>query len=102
MDLDDLQHSPFLVGAAGAAVTALRFTPGSSVMERCVNIVVGALVAGFVAPALVVWVQMTDPVYQSAGSFLCGMFGMSLMAGVMEYVRSGAWREVLAAWASKR
>jgi hypothetical protein len=102
IDIDKITGSPFLIGAAGAAVTALHFTPGASWWERMANVGAGSVVAGFLSPALIRWLELTEPAYASAGAFLCGLLGMSLMAAALEFIRSGGLREALSAWLSKR
>ena len=102
LDWDKLANSPFLVGAVGAAITSLHFTPGKSWAERIANVLAGAAVAGFLSPALVEWLHLTQPSYASAAAFLCGLLGMSVMAALLEFASSQAMRETLASWLTKK
>jgi uncharacterized protein involved in response to NO len=97
MDIDHekLTGNPFVVGALGAAVTALRFTPGAAWWERLLNVLAGAMMAGFLSPALVHWLGLGAPHYASGAAFLIGLLGMSLAASALEWVRDGGLRRVV-------
>ena len=51
-DPERLARSPFFVGAVDALITAVKFTPGASLVERSFNVLVGSAAAGFITPAL--------------------------------------------------
>lgn len=102
IDTDHIVNNPFVVGAMGAAVTALHFLPGASWWQRATNVFAGAVVAGFLTPALVQWLHLDHPSYASAMAFILGLLGMSLSAAALEYVRSGSLREALGLWLSRR
>lgn len=97
MDIDHKQvaSNPFFVGALGALVTALKFTPGAAWWERLINVVAGSMLAGFLSPALVHWLDLDAPHYASGAAFLVGLLGMSLAAAALEWVRDGGLRRVV-------
>lgn len=93
---------PFIVGAIGALITAVKFTPGASWPERLVNIAAGSAAAGFVTPALTEWLHMTLPAYQNGAAFLFGLVGMSLAAAALQAIKDTAWGQIVASWLTRR
>lgn len=103
IDPDKIARSPFLIGALGALITALRFTPGASWPERIINVLSGAVIAGFVTPALVEWVHHNPPEgYINAAAFVVGLLGMSLIAAAIDWLRSGKLGEAISSWTVRR
>jgi len=105
MDFDPerIARSPFAIGAVGALITALKFTPGASWLERSVNVLAGAASAGFVSPPLVEWLHHNPPEgYISGAAFVVGLVGMSLVAAAMEWLKSGKLGEVISSWTVRR
>lgn len=104
MDFDPerLARNPFTIGAIGAVITAVRFTPGASWLERAFNIVAGAAAAGYISPALIEWLGMKSPSYLSGAAFLVGMVGMSLAAALLQAIRETPFGTILAGWLSRR
>lgn len=86
LDPDRVLSSPFTVGGFGALV-ALKFAPGNSWWERVTNVASGALAAGFLAPALVDWLQLKTPGLANAAAFVIGLLGMSLIAALLEGIK---------------
>lgn len=87
MNPEKIAGSPFAIGALGAIITAIKFTPGASVPERIVNVVSGSAFAGFVTPALVEWLHMSSPAYSSGAAFPLVTtlgFAMKLQVAVVE------------------
>lgn len=82
----DLARSPLLAGLVGAVV-ALRGTPGASLGERLFNVFVGFSMAWFLTPALVDYFRVDTPNVQSAVAFAVGMFGVNIMATVLDNLR---------------
>lgn len=103
MDLDSehLARSPFLVGAIGALITAVKFTPGASWLERIFNIIAGAAAAGYISPALVDWLGMQSPSYLSGAAFLVGMVGMSLASALLQAIKETPFGAILTGWLSR-
>lgn len=104
MDIDPerIARSPFSIGAVGALVTALKFTPGATWWERGVNVVAGSLIAGFTTPVLIEWLHMTSTGYANGAAFIVGLLGMSLAASVIDWVKSGKLGEILSSWGMRR
>lgn len=101
-DPEHIAKSPFTIGAAGALVTAAKFTPGASWLERAVNVVAGSLAAGFITPALTEYLRMTSAAYIGGAAFFVGLLGMSLVAAFFQTVRDVHWAEIVASWISRR
>ena len=104
MDIDPekIISSPFAIGGAGALVAALKFTPGATWTERGVNVVAGSLAAGFITPALVQWLSMASPGYMNGAAFIVGLLGMSLVAAVLDWLKSGKLGESISSWTTRR
>lgn len=102
MDAEKITSNPFAVGALGALVTALKFTPGAAWWERLVNVLAGSAMAGFLSPALVHWLGLDAPHYASGAAFLVGLLGMSLAAAALEWVRDGGARRMVESWLPAR
>lgn len=104
MDFDPerFARSPFVVGAIGALITALRFTPGAGWKERALNVVSGSLAAGFITPALTEWLRMTSPAYVSGAAFLLGLLGMSLAAALLDGIKNTRIGEAVTSWITRR
>ena len=83
----ELIKSPWVAGAMGAIV-ALRGVPGLSWAERLFNVFSGLLIAGYVSPAAAGYLGLEEPTMQSAAAFLCGLFGLNLMAAIVEAIRT--------------
>lgn len=101
-DVEKIAHNPFAVGALGALITAVKFTPGASWCERIFNVWAGSTAAGFVTPALVEWLHMTSPSYTSGAAFVLGLVGMSLAAASLQAVKETALAEIITGWISRR
>lgn len=97
LDPDGILRSPFTAGAIGGIV-ALRFAPGTSIVERIANVASGSVCAGFFAPALVEWFGVTRPGMSAAIAFGVGMFGLSLAAAAMQAIRELKLAEIVTGW----
>lgn len=101
-DPDRAARSPFTIGAVGALITAIKFTPGASWWERGANVLAGSAAAGFFTPALVEWLVMTSPAYASGAAFLFGLVGMSLAAALLQAIKDTPFGAILAGWLTRR
>lgn len=90
----ELIKSPWVAGAMGAIV-ALRGVPGLSWAERLFNVFAGLLIAGYVSPAAAGYLGLEEPTMQSAAAFLCGLFGLNLVAAIVDAIRTTDFREML-------
>lgn len=82
-----LARSPFAAGFIGAIVS-IRSAPGSGWKERTFNIFCGSAGAGFLAPAASEYFGLTSQSMQSAMAFAIGLFGLNLMAVVIESLKT--------------
>lgn len=104
MDFDSerILRSPFTVGAVGALITAVKFTPGASWGERAFNVLAGSAAAGFITPALTEWLSMKSPAYASGAAFLFGLVGMSLAAALLQGIKDTPIGQILTGWLSRK
>ena len=101
-DPDRLIRSHFVTGAIGALITAVKFTPGSDWKERVFNVLSGSATAGFVAPALVEWLNLTSASYASGAAFVLGLVGMSLAAAVLQAIKDTPLGQIVTSWLQRR
>lgn len=90
----ELIKSPWIAGAMGAIV-ALRGVPGLSWAERLFNIFAGLLIAGYVSPAAAGYLGLEGANMQGATAFLFGLFGLNLVAAIVETIRTTDFRGML-------
>lgn len=98
MDAEKIAGNPFTIGALGAVITAIKFTPGATWPERVVNVLAGSAFAGYVTPALVEWLHMSAPSYISGAAFLFGLVGMSLASAVLTAIKDLPLSKIIAGW----
>lgn len=79
-------ESPFIVGLLGSIV-ALRGAPGTTWKERVFNVLCGALLAGFVSPAIAEYFGLATPSMQAASAFVVGLFGLNLVATLVAWIK---------------
>ncbi len=101
-DFDRIIKSPFLIGAAGALVTALRYTPGSSWWEKAVNVAAGALAAGYLTPVITQWLHMVSEGYTNGAAFLIGLLGMSVADSVLKGIQNLNVADIIVSWAKRK
>lgn len=101
-DLERLARSPFVTGAVGALITAVKFTPGASWKERVFNVAAGSATAGFVAPALTEWLNFKTPSMASGAAFVLGLVGMSLAAATLQAIKDTPLGQIVTGWLSRR
>lgn len=84
--LQALAESPFVVGLL-AGLVALRGVPGATWKERVFNVFCASVTAGFVSPAINEWLSLNSAAMQSATAFLVGLFGMNIIATLVEWIK---------------
>lgn len=99
---EKISRSSFVASAAGALVSALKFTPGAGWRERMVNAFAGCVAAGYVTPALLAWLGMKSPEYVSMASFMMGLVGMSLAAALMQGIKDAPVGQIIASWLTRK
>jgi len=87
IDPESFARSPWIAGAMGAIV-ALHGVPGASWVERLFNVVAGVLIAGYVSPAVAEYFGLNSVSMQSAAAFVCGLFGLNIIAAMVQWVRT--------------
>lgn len=90
---------PFLVSLAGSIV-ALRGVPGTSWKDRWFNLLCGTLLGGFVGPGISEWFGLDSANLQSACHFLVGLFGLNVVATVVQWIKTATLADVLP-WTGK-
>lgn len=101
-DWKQIVHSPFAVGAVGAVIAAVKFTPGASGLERAFNTLAGMAAAGFLTPALVEYIGKPAEAFSSATAFILGLISMSLAAAVSQGIRETSFAEIVKSWLMRR
>jgi hypothetical protein len=101
-DFDRIARSDFATGALGAAVTALKFTPGATWLERAGNVLAGALASGYGTPALVRWLEISGDEYRGALAFVLGLLAMSLLAALQQAVKETPIGQIVANWLTRK
>lgn len=100
MDIDPekVLRSPWVAGGLGAVV-GLAFVPGATWRERAFNVLCGGLCAGYLTPALTEWLHIEPAGIKAFAAFAVGMFGISVAAEVVKFIRDGSLRTlVVASW----
>jgi hypothetical protein len=89
MDIDPekVLRSPYIAGALGALL-ALKSTPGDTWPTRLFNVLAGALIAGFISPAVCEFFSLESPAMQGAMAFASGLFGMNVIAMVVGWTKT--------------
>ena len=90
----ELVKSPWVAGAFGAIV-ALRGVPGITWGERLFNAFSGLMIAGYISPAAADYLGLEGANVQGATAFLFGLFGLNLVAGIVEAIRTTDFRAVM-------
>ena len=90
----EIIKSPWVAGAMGAIV-ALRGVPGLSWAERLFNVFAGLLIAGYVSPAAAGYLGLEGANMHGATAFLFGLFGLNLVAAVVETIRTTDFRGLM-------
>ena len=101
IDLDEAARNPFLAGVAGS-VMSLKFAPGAGWLERVGNVLAGSLCAGYAAPAAAEFLHLSSRPMQALAGFVLGMFGLSLCAAIIDWLRSGKLGDSLSSWTTRR
>lgn len=90
---------PAAAGLAGALI-GLRWAPGAGTVDKLLNVISGATLAGFGGPALGEWLRLSSSQLSVAGLVL-GLFGISLADAVMRSIRTIDLAEIARGWFSK-
>mgnify|MGYP001298725912 FL=1 len=90
----ELIKSPWVAGAVGAIV-ALRGVPGLTWAERFFNAFCGLMIAGYVSPAAADYLGLEGANMHGATAFLFGLFGLNLVAAIVETIRTTDFRGML-------
>lgn len=102
IDPDRIARSPFTVGAIGALITAVKFTPGATWPERGFNVLAGSAAAGFLTPPVTAWLNFQEQHYISGAAFLFGLVGMSLASAVLNGIKETPVGQIITGWLSRR
>lgn len=96
MDFDpgNLVRNHFAAGAAGGFV-GLRLVPGATLWGKAGNVLAGSLIAGYVTPAVVEWYRITSAHAPYGIAFALGLFGLSLAAELIDFIKSTDFRALL-------
>lgn len=96
-DIGRVIGNDFIVGALGATV-GLKWVPGRTFIERVGNIVAGALCAGYFTPVLIDYLKLSGENARGAMAFSVGVFGLSVIAQIVEVGRAIDWSGIARRW----
>jgi hypothetical protein len=85
---EDIVKGPWFAGALGAIVAMGRAVPGMTWTQRLIAVISGALLSGFMSPALSEYFGMNTDEMKSAMSFAVGLFGLNLMSAILDWTRT--------------
>ncbi len=91
---------PVTAGVLGSLL-GLRWAPGLSIVDKCLNVAGGTIVSAFGGPALGEYLELTPSQLAVAGLVL-GLFGISLVDAVMRAVRSIDLASIISSWTTRR
>lgn len=94
IELEEWVASPFVTGLLGG-ILALRGVPGATLRERLFNVFSAMLLAGFFAPAIAEFFGLSTPAMQSATAFAVGLFGLNLVAAVVDWIKAITLDDIL-------
>ena len=72
-----------LIGGFLGALVSLKFIEGMSVWSRASTVLAGALVAAYLTPVVVEWMELSAKM-EGGIAFLVGLFGMSMAGAVIK------------------
>lgn len=87
--VETVTSHPAGAGAAGGALFSMRYMPGTSIMEKLLNIFAATITAYFAAPVLAELFGATSSKWLAAIAALTGFIGMGLLGMLMDLLR--AW-----------
>ena len=97
---DQILHSPFIVGFAGALVGV--FVRGKlPFITRASMVIAGIACAGYITPAVALWFGMVSPEYFSAIAFAIGLTGLQVTGGLIklgEDIRKNPHKYIPRSW----
>lgn len=102
MDIQKIITNPLILGMVGSLVAAVKFAPGLSFPERIFNIGAGTIAAATIAPALIEWLALNRPVYESLASFICGLLFMSLAGAIIENIKKLPLADIFTSWTKRK
>jgi hypothetical protein len=76
-----VKYAALLAGAVGA-VLSLRYIDGLSMFGRILAVVAGTATAGYVSPAISLWLGLPQPA-ENAVAFVLGLTAMNILPGLM-------------------
>lgn len=92
----DVLANPFVAGAAGSLL-GINSMSGATWGERFLHLIIGAVCAGYVGPAVAEWLKMETPSMRSAFAFGVGAFGISIYMASVDAIKRVQWADILTA-----
>lgn len=86
-------HGGSIAGVVGAAVSS-AIKPANSITGAVMHLVSGALCAHYLGGPLIAYFGVSDP-YRGATYFLTGVFGLTVLRGIMAAVEKYDWAKHL-------
>lgn len=83
----DLYNSPIFTGFAGALASVLFAKEKLSFWRRLAHIIVGSLVASYIAPAVIDWMGIENERVQLSFTFIVGVIGVGIIAALINWLQ---------------
>ena len=99
-DAAALVQGHIVAGLVGAIV-GLRWAPGLTWWERCLNVAAGFSCAAYITPLAAHAFALVAPSVQSGLGFLLGMLGLSLCNAAVTGIRDLQAAEIMRSWLSR-
>lgn len=100
-DPDLLVGNQYLAALAGA-ILGLKAIPGVSFRERLANLLMGALLAIYLGPAMVDYLHIQSVRVASGITFALGAAGLVAFAAIMDGIRQTQFGAIIASWLTRK
>jgi hypothetical protein len=99
-DPDLIAGNTYLAAIAGA-ILGLKAIPGTSVKERWGNLLMGALLAIYIGPAMVDYLHITSVRVAAGITFALGAAGLVAFAAIIDGIRQTQFGAIISSWLSR-
>jgi hypothetical protein len=100
INTDDYATNPVVVAMLGS-ILGLKAWPGTSWLEKFLNVMLGFVIAIIVGPALVDYFSILSVKLGAAVIFASGSCGLVLFASIIEGIRQTKFGDIIKGWFAK-